>query len=443
MIDMKILYLCVSVFCLTFICSPLWSDEATIQEVHGSVYIIDPDGESQTATLNQKVPMGYEVQTERNAYCEIALDSENTFRVKEETLIQIEKLNEASKKPDGSVVKITRINLFEGELSAKLENLPKDSEFEILSPVAIAGATGTAFSVTYHDHDHHTHISVHDDVVHATSRGELHKSVNVVQMRKVEIVPWEYSIVSTQGRAVLSEAILGRDFIQQAQSQIQIEAQGQGSTKGEAITLAREALTILILNLYVNPDQTLDQVLIEDPLLTQKVFFAISQARVLGTSENPDATFTAKVQIHSSKLADIIGQPLYGLRQNIIPLSMMEYSQKFGAKARVTTERAAKVEGYRNLAEIIYGTVINSQTTVKDYAVQDDTIRTTIEGMVRGARVVNKAYFSDGSIMLGLEIDGSLIPDQLSPTTGDVFGKHYMSSPQIISFESYHEYYTR
>ncbi|MDI6777106.1 MAG: hypothetical protein QMD03_07695 [Syntrophales bacterium] len=60
--------------------------------------------------------------------------------------------------------------------------------------------------------------------------------------------------------------------------------------------------------------------------------------------------------------------------------------------------RAAKMDAYRNLLEIIKGVQINSETLVKDFVVESDIIRSQIEGLVKGAQVVNQDYLSDGTV---------------------------------------------
>lgn len=74
------------------------------------------------------------------------------------------------------------------------------------------------------------------------------------------------------------------------------------------------------------------------------------------------------------------------------------------AQARLMTERAAKVDGYRNLLEQAYGVVITSNTTVRDFVTQNDTIRARVEAFIRGAKVVDTRHLSDGSVEMEMEL---------------------------------------
>ena len=66
--------------------------------------------------------------------------------------------------------------------------------------------------------------------------------------------------------------------------------------------------------------------------------------------------------------------------------------------ARPMALRAAKIDAYRNLLEITKGVRVDSVTTVKDFTVESDVINTQVEGLVKGAVVVDQQYMSDGTV---------------------------------------------
>lgn len=67
-------------------------------------------------------------------------------------------------------------------------------------------------------------------------------------------------------------------------------------------------------------------------------------------------------------------------------------------QARPMALRAAQVDAYRNLLEVVQGVQIDSKTTVKDFVVESDVINTAISGMVKGAQISKKEYMSDGTV---------------------------------------------
>lgn len=66
--------------------------------------------------------------------------------------------------------------------------------------------------------------------------------------------------------------------------------------------------------------------------------------------------------------------------------------------ARPMALRAAQVDAYRNLLEIVQGVRIDANTVVKDFMTESDVIRASVEGLVKGAKVMNKEYLSDGTV---------------------------------------------
>lgn len=73
-------------------------------------------------------------------------------------------------------------------------------------------------------------------------------------------------------------------------------------------------------------------------------------------------------------------------------------------QARPMALRAAKLDAYRNLLEVVKGVRVNSTTLVEDFAVKSDTIRTQVDGLVKGAQIVKKEYLSDGTVEMTMRM---------------------------------------
>src|SRR6266498_1968392 len=81
------------------------------------------------------------------------------------------------------------------------------------------------------------------------------------------------------------------------------------------------------------------------------------------------------------------------------------------AQARAMAERAAFVVALKNLLEIVKGVRVDSETVVENFMVKSDIIRTRVDGIVKGARIVKTSYMSDGSveIIVAMPLRGALM----------------------------------
>ena len=72
--------------------------------------------------------------------------------------------------------------------------------------------------------------------------------------------------------------------------------------------------------------------------------------------------------------------------------------------ARPMALRAAKVDAYRNLLEMTKGIQVDARTTIKDFTVDSDVVNTQVEGLIKGAQVVDQQYISDGTVEIRLRM---------------------------------------
>ncbi len=66
--------------------------------------------------------------------------------------------------------------------------------------------------------------------------------------------------------------------------------------------------------------------------------------------------------------------------------------------ARPNALRAAQIDAYRNMLEVINGVRVDSATTIRNLTVESDVINTQVQGIVKGAKVMKQEYMSDGTV---------------------------------------------
>ncbi len=80
-------------------------------------------------------------------------------------------------------------------------------------------------------------------------------------------------------------------------------------------------------------------------------------------------------------------------------------SEQQKAQNKLLAERAARVDAMRKLAERIYGLMITSETSVRDFVAESDDINSQMKAFVRGARQVGDAkHFEDGTCQVTMQI---------------------------------------
>ncbi len=72
--------------------------------------------------------------------------------------------------------------------------------------------------------------------------------------------------------------------------------------------------------------------------------------------------------------------------------------------ARPMVLRAAKVDAHRNLLEITKGVQVDSRTVIKDFTGESDVVNTQVEGLIKGAQMVDQQYMSDGTVEVRLRM---------------------------------------
>ncbi len=422
--------------CMIMVLSLLGTDlplsaEMTIIFTEGEVTVQrQGEGPWLKATAGTKLSSQDIIRTKTGSSAEVKIGSGNGIRLKENTTLRIDSLLE----------KNLELSLLDGSALARLDRLPEGAGFNLKTPQAVAGVRGTVFSCTYTES---TEVSVLEDIVQVVSIGEPEKYLNVGKFKKVNVCPWERAHLSSKGTGLLSRYILGKEKITEFEKDALIKATGEAmilKDKERAHLLAKTRavsnLAGIVSSIKVDEEKTIEALISQDEVLLKELYSLLANAHIVSTIFEKGVVLVT-VSVSRGELENVLKRKLPTIRLPVERITWSRYSSIFGAKARITTERAAKVDAYRRLAERLYGTVINSKTTLEDYAVQNDTIRTRVKGLVRGGRVKRMLYLSDGSVSCILELDGDLITRDLSTLTGDIFGKNYFSSPEVIEIRDF------
>lgn len=91
-------------------------------------------------------------------------------------------------------------------------------------------------------------------------------------------------------------------------------------------------------------------------------------------------------------------------------------------RAKLMARRAAIVDAQRNLVETIKGTAVDADTTMENFILQSDVVKTKVSGMVTGARVISEDFQPDGSYHVVMAVPmygvGSVADAAINAVTG-------------------------
>lgn len=380
------------------------------------------------------------ISTGLHSFCVTAIDQDNSFRIKQNTVVQISKLWEESQELNSQVIREVHLNLLQGNLLARLDKMPPNSKLSVQGPTAIAGASGTCFIVSADPENERTSVTVLDHEVSVESLNEPDKIIKAKKFQHIECAPWSKILISGSGRGILSESVKKEKNLPLNSEHIEIQARGKGKTIEEAKINSLSQLARIITLLPINEANDVFSLLLQDPILLERVFDAIAKAKTLDITKNLDETVQAQTGLDLSSLTQALNHPLFGIKESIIQVSREEYISRFGNSSLEVTQSAAEVEAYRNLGRIIYGTIVQSGMTIEGIADKDPTLRDAVQNVAKEAQIELIQYFSDGSIIANLNLRGNAIPERLSLITGNIYGQNYLSGAQLIEFNRYLEY---
>lgn len=106
----------------------------------------------------------------------------------------------------------------------------------------------------------------------------------------------------------------------------------------------------------------------------------------------------------------------------------------YGAKANIMARRAAIVDAQRNLAEQVNGVQVDAETTVENFVINSDIVKTKVSALIKGAIVVEEHAMPDGSyrVVMSMPLYGAQgLASAVMPAIRDM--NPPMPPPPVIS----------
>jgi hypothetical protein len=426
----------------------------TVTAQRGTTEALLPETEQWKGTaIGDAYAGGTELRTGKRSYVEVCLDKDNSFRIKSDTQVAVEKILEAAEEEAGTVVRLVELQVIDGEVSARLKKLPEGVRVKIASPTAVAGAMGTGFTVGFTKATGVSSFKVIQNAVVVEALDKADKQVTVNALEQVVVIPWRGGKITAEGRGVLSEKLLGKDFLKrfrQKPGQIMVtttctapapddatdKQERRAESQAAALDAARAGLSALVLSLAVDESSMVSDLLAKDAALAGRVYALIAVAPAIETTFTDEDACTVTVQADVGAIGRALGRNLPATIASVREIAEADYLGTFGEQAALTTKQAAEADAKRRLAEKITGCVIGKGRTLGDEARRNALVRTIIEGVVGGAVLERTWYFSDGSVTVLMSCSG----DRMAQDLGDLVGDTYLSSPEPVVVNDFADY---
>lgn len=105
------------------------------------------------------------------------------------------------------------------------------------------------------------------------------------------------------------------------------------------------------------------------------------------------------------------------------------------AQRKLLSKRAAEADAYRKLAECVKGLQITSDTYVKDFVAESDSIRGAMDEFIRGVRLGNAKWFADGSCEVPAEVTVQKVIETLKEVHTRFYKGHKIKGTDFSDME--------
>lgn len=412
-------------------------DSAVVVKVSGDVKVEKTGGQPLPAAPDMSLVSGDKIRTGPASTVTLKLGDGNLLALKENSFLEIGAV--AATEQPGTKPPPT-LNLLSGTLLGRLKNVPRGGKVTIGTSTSMAGIEGTTFSVSASPASGESTVCVMEGAVLVESQGEQNKSVVVGARKMTRVSEWAKTIITATGAGVPSGRYRPIPVMRDNVQINVVRAMGSGATREEAEKKARDTLSGRLLRAKIGPEQSVADWLVGKDEVYERLAAFVAAAKVFVTTVLPDGSIEVGVEVNTSDFNRVLEQEVPIFEGAVVSVDEMRYSLTFGARERLTAERAATLDAQRKLLEIIHGVQITSQTTVQDFALQSDVIKSKVEGLLRGAETLKTEYFSDGTVEVTMCVRGPRLVDEInSAAKKDVLGRNYLSKPRMLDLVDYEQ----
>lgn len=106
-------------------------------------------------------------------------------------------------------------------------------------------------------------------------------------------------------------------------------------------------------------------------------------------------------------------------------------------RAKLLARRAAIVDAQRNLVETINGTAVTAETNMENYIIKSDVVRTKVNGVITGARIVSEDITREGIYHVVMSVPMYGVRSVAEAAIPALLGPDYTPTPILEPSDSY------
>ncbi|MEW6355101.1 MAG: FecR domain-containing protein [Planctomycetota bacterium] len=396
-------------------------DQIKVAEVSGAVQVLrgGDAAKTETAAAGLLLKIDDVVTTGPASSAKIDMGTGNAVQLEANSKLKI-----------GLDPRAPKLDLLGGKLLSRLKTIPKGKQVTIGTPTSIAGVEGTTFAVAVANNGS-TSVDVLSGKVRVQSAGEAGKFASVTAMQRVRVSAWENTEFVATGSGTAPERYNKHPTIREGDREIMVV---RASAVGADETAAREAalreLGERVFRAEIAEQKTVGDLAAGNKIVYEKLSALVADAAVTNRQAREDGSVQVQVQVDTAKLNAALGQKAPVFTSAMVQLSDAQYAPIYTTRGRMAAEKAAQLAADRNLLEQIQGILINSETTVQNFALQNDQVTSRVEGVIRGAETVSTRYFSDGTVEVTRRVKGADVRLNINAVVQkEILGAHYMGKP--------------
>ena len=209
-------------------------------------------------------------------------------------------------------------------------------------------------------------------------------------------------------------------------SQVAIAGNKKLMTVNAAKVAAERAIVESVIGLKVRSRESVEDLVAQEVTIDAKTAAAIKGIEYTEAIYDPDkdiAQVTASIKL--GRVTNIIGKNIDFGGQTIQRVGFATSTPDMAGPLRAL--RAAELDAYKQLAKTIIGFKIDSNTSVKDFILQSDSIRAKMMAAIYGAELVGYRWDENGDAYVKMRLKFGFIQD--------VIGRRLKYDGEVIEVE--------